>query len=45
MNRDFEKVFTKHPIIPLRRNRNLQGVLGKKTIVNNKKLCQNITNF
>ena len=41
--RDFEQVFAELPIIAFRRNRNLQDILGKKTIVNNRKqLRQNI---
>ena len=41
-NRDFEQVFTK-PCYSLSGNRNLKDILGKKTIVKNRKqLCQNI---
>ena len=43
INRDFEHVFTGLPIIVFRRSRNLQDILGKKTIINNRKqLHQNI---
>ena len=43
INRDFEQVFTELPIKAFRRNRNLQDILGKKTIINNRKqLRQNI---
>ena len=37
INRDFYKVFAEHPIIAFRRNRNLQDILGKKRIINNRK--------
>ena len=37
INRDFDKVFAEHPIIAFRRNRNLQDILGKKRIINNRK--------
>ena len=42
-NRDFEQVFTEFPIIAFRRNRNFLDILGKKTIVSNRKqLFENI---
>ena len=42
IKRNFEQIFTELPIIAFRRNRNLQNILGKKTIVNSRKqLCQN----
>ena len=37
INRDFEQVFTKLPIIAFRRNRNLHDILVEKTIINNRK--------
>ena len=37
INRDFEQIFAELPIIAFRRNKNLQDILGKKTIINNKK--------
>ena len=37
ISRDFDKVFAEHPIIAFRRNRNLQDILGKKRIINNRK--------
>ena len=37
IDKEFEHVFTELPIIAFRRNRNLQDILGIKTIVNNRK--------
>ena len=37
INRDFEEVFKELPIIAFRRNKNLHDIIGRKTIVNNKK--------
>ena len=43
IKRDFEWVFTELLITAFRWNRNLQDIVGKKTIVNNRKqLCENI---
>ena len=44
INRDFEQVFAELPIIAVRRNRNLQDILGKKTIINNRKQLRQSTN-
>ena len=42
---NYEQAFTELPKITFRRNRNLQNIFGKKTIVNNRKqLCQNFSN-
>ena len=35
INRAFEQVFAELPIVVFRRNRHLQDILGKKTIINN----------
>ena len=43
-NRDFEQLFAELPIIAVRRNRNLQDILGKKTIINNRKQLRQSTN-
>ena len=41
INKDFEQVFIELLIITFRQNRNLEDILGKKTIVNNRKqLCK-----
>ena len=43
ITRDFQQVFTEFPLVAFKRNRKLQDILGKKTIINNRKqLCQNI---
>ena len=44
INRDFEQLFAELPIIVVRRNRNLQDILGKKTIINNRKQLRQSTN-
>ena len=41
-NRDFEHFFAELPMIAFRRNRNLQDILGEKTINNRKQLRQSI---